>query len=481
MNAPQFAFAGNSIETELNGILSGLQKAHRQNPFPSWEQRKDWLTKVERMLKDNREQIKQTISEDFGHRSLHETELLEIFSSLEGLRFAKKHGKSWMKARKKHVSQWFKPASSILMPQPLGVVGIMVPWNYPLFLTIGPLTAALAAGNRSMVKLSEYTPKFGALMDRLLTEALGPDVIRVVNGNADVAATFSGLPLDHLVFTGSTPVGKHVMRAASANLVPVTLELGGKSPAVITPDTCKSEGRFYHAVNRIIAGKTLNAGQTCIAPDYVLMPREAIPRFNTIAKEILNKRYPEGAASVDYTGIIADRHFDRLRSLLQECSDQGAQITPLMNPAKPNQRKMPLATIVGASDNTRMMQEEIFGPALPLIACDTVDEMINYINDRPRPLAMYVFDDKNSTQQKLMENTIAGGVSINETLLHIAQDDLPFGGVGPSGMGHYHGVYGFETLSKLKPIFKQSRINGMPLLAPPYGGLFKTMLKIMAR
>ena len=332
-----------------------------------------------------------------------------------------------------------------------------------------------------MIKLSEYTPRFGQLMEKLLTDALGKDLVQVINGDADTAVAFSALPFDHLVFTGSTPVGKHVMRAASANLVPVTLELGGKSPAVITPDTCQNESRFYHAVNRILAGKTLNAGQTCIAPDYVLLPSNAIDKFNTVAKDIMSKRYPEGAASTDYTGIIADRHYDRLNALLKESSEAGATITQVMAPAATGQRKIALSTVVNSPDSSRIMQEEIFGPALPLIACDSLKEAIDYINDRPRPLAMYVFDDSNKTQQMLMEQTIAGGVSINETLLHIAQDDLPFGGVGASGMGHYHGVYGFETLSKLKPIFKQSRLNAMPFLAPPYGGIFKTLLSIMTR
>ena len=481
MNAPHFIASGNFVETELQTTLAELQKAHRQSPFPDWATRKQRLNLLEQMLKDNREALKKAISDDFGHRSHQETELLEIFPSLEGIRHARKHGKQWMKARRKHVSIWFRPASCTLMPQPLGVVGIMVPWNYPLFLTIGPLTAAITAGNRSLIKLSEFTPRFGELLGSLLEQTLGRDVVRVVNGNADVAATFSGLPFDHLLFTGSTPVGKHVMRAASANLVPVTLELGGKSPAVITPETCRNDSRFFHAVNRILAGKTLNAGQTCIAPDYVLLPKDAIPKFIAVAKTILSTRYPEGAASDDYTGIVADKHFDRLKGLLQEAADRGAQITPLMDPAMSGQRKLPLATVVQCPEDARLMQEEIFGPALPLIASDTHEDMIDYINDRPRPLAMYLFDDSSNTHKTFMEQTIAGGVSINETLMHIAQDDLPFGGVGPSGMGHYHGVYGFETMSKLKPIFKQSRINGMPFLAPPYGGIFKSMLKLMIR
>jgi acyl-CoA reductase-like NAD-dependent aldehyde dehydrogenase len=305
------------------------------------------------------------------------------------------------------------------------------------------LTAALTAGNRAYIKMSEYTPRLSDVLSRALDEFLGKGVVRVINGGPEMASAFTRLPFNHIVFTGSTPVGKHVMRAAAENLTPVTLELGGKSPCIITESTWKNDGRFFNAVVRTLAGKTLNAGQTCIAPDYVLVPRAAVNDFYTATKRHLDAKFPRGAASDDYTGIVSDRHYRRADSILE--------------------------------------QEEIFGPVLPVVPYDSLDDAIAYINARPRPLALYLFDDKRSVQDHVMRQTIAGGVSINETLMHIAQDTLPFGGVGSSGMGHYHGEFGFESLSKLKPIFRQARFNAMFLLAPPYGKVFATMMKIMTR
>ncbi len=434
-----------------------------------------------RLLAEHRGRIAEAISADFGHRSRHETELLEVFPSLEGLRHALRHGKGWMRQRSSPVSLWFQPGSAAVLPQPLGVVGIIVPWNYPLFLLMGPLTSALVAGNLAMVKLSEYTPRFGALMAELLAQALGSDVVRVLNGGPEVAAAFSALPFGHLLFTGSTPVGRIVMAAAAQHLVPVTLELGGKSPAIITAETCANEARFANAVRRIVAGKVLNAGQTCIAPDYVLLPSAAMPRFIATARAVLKKQYADGAAGDDYTGVATDRHFDRLRHLIDEATAAGAQASVLMGPARAGQRKLPLTVLTACPDDVRVMQEEIFGPVLPLVACETLDAAIAHVGDRPHPLALYLFDDSTSRQERVLQSTLAGGVSINETLMHIAQDSLPFGGVGASGMGHYHGRFGFDTMSKLKPVFRQSRINGMGLLAPPYGALFKRMVKLMLR
>lgn len=458
-----------------------LQARHLAAPYPDWPTRAARLKALMGVLTEHRARIADAISADFGHRSRHETELLEIFPSLEGLRHALKHGKSWMRVRRSPVSLWFQPGSAAVLPQPLGVAGIIVPWNYPLFLLVGPLTSALVAGNRAMVKLSEYTPRFGALMAELLPQALGADLVQVVNGGPDVAAAFSSLPFGHLLFTGSTAVGRHVMSAAAEHLVPVTLELGGKSPAIITADTCGHEARFANAVRRIVVGKVLNAGQTCIAPDYVLLPAAAMPRFIAVAQELLKQQYPDGAAGDDYTGIATDRHFERLQNLVIEATSFGAQASVVMAPRRDGQRKLPLTLLTGCPPEARVMQEEIFGPVLPLVACETPESAIAYVNERPHPLALYLFDDSRQTQEKVLQATLAGGVSINETLMHIAQDGLPFGGVGPSGMGHYHGRFGFDTMSKLKPVFRQSRINGLGLLAPPYGGLFARMLKLMLR
>ena len=465
----------------LRQTFDGFLARHQAAPFPDWPTRAARLQSVIAMLLDQRERIKAAISADFGHRSSHETDLLEVFPSLEGLRHALRHGRSWMRERQVPVSLWFQPGAARILPQPVGVVGIIVPWNYPLLLLLGPLTSALVAGNRAMVKVSEFSPRFAALMAELLPQVLGDDVVQVVTGGPDIAAAFSALPFGHLLFTGSTAVGRRVMAAASDNLVPVTLELGGKSPAIITAATCSNEARFTHAVRRILNGKVLNAGQTCIAPDYVLLPRAAMPRFITAARAILSQQYPEGAASNDYTGIASDRHFQRLQQWLLEATQAGASATSVMGLATPSQRKLPLTVLTDCAPDSSVMQEEIFGPLLPLVACETVDDAAAWVNARPHPLALYLFDDSTTTQTQVLHSTIAGGVCINETLVHIAQDNLPFGGVGASGLGHYHGQFGFDAMSKLKPVFRQSRINALGLLAPPYGGLVARMLRVMLR
>lgn len=481
MNASTPELNAELSTAELKATLASLQKAYHANPYPSWGQRKAWLMSLSQAIYDNKMRIAEAISADFGYRSPNDTLLAEVFPSLEGIRHALKHGKGWMKPRSAHTSIWFKPATAKLMPQPLGVIGVMVPFNYPLLLAIGPLTNAITAGNRTFIKMSEYSPRLTVLLQEILTKALGRDMVQIIDGEANVSAAFSGLPFNHLVFTGSTPVGKLVMKAASENLVPVTLELGGKSPSIISPGTTLNAGRFKNAVARTISGKTLNAGQTCIAPDYVMIPRGTEEAFLAYAREVVEKRFPKGSASKDFTGIVSDRHHERLVRLLDEAKDQGARIETVMKDSPDAGRKVPLTFVLNAPANTKMMQEEIFGPILPVISYDTLDEAMEYIRARPRPLALYLFDDSRTTQNRVMEETIAGGVCINDTLFHIAQDSLPFGGVGDSGMGHYHGIYGFETLSKMKPIFKQAKYNGMELLSPPYGKLFKFMTDLLTR
>lgn len=481
MNAPESGFTATSPDIILEGDFRALKAAYEAERYPSWPARKQRLKNVIAMLQKYRMEMIHAIREDFGHRSLHESEMVELFPSLEGLHHAISQGRKWMKPRRKSVGLYFHPASAQLMPQPLGVIGIVVPWNYPLYLAMGPLTAALVAGNRAYIKMSEYSPRLSDVLTRALDEFVGRDVVRVINGGPELASAFTRLPFDHIVFTGSTPVGKHVMRAASENLTPVTLELGGKSPLIITESTWRNKSRFYNAIVRTMTGKTINSGQTCIAPDYVLVPRGAVEDFIATTREHLAEKFPSGAASDDYTGIISDRHYRRLINALEEARLDGARVEPVMAAPRPDQRKIPITLVQGVSASSIFEQEEIFGPVLPIVPYDTLDEAIAYVNARPRPLALYLFDDSRSVQDHVMRETIAGGVSINETLMHIAQDSLPFGGVGPSGMGHYHGEYGFETLSKMKPIFRQSRVNGMFLLSPPYGNVFKVMMKIMTR
>jgi acyl-CoA reductase-like NAD-dependent aldehyde dehydrogenase len=332
-----------------------------------------------------------------------------------------------------------------------------------------------------MVKLSEFTPRFGALFEALARQFFAADELHVTTGDAHIARAFCALPFDHLLFTGSTAVGREVMQAASANLTPVTLELGGKSPALIGPGA-----DFKHAVERILAGKLVNAGQTCIAPDYVLLPRGQEEVFITLARTLVAASYPglnqPGGATPDYTTIIAPRHFERLTRQLEAAREAGARVTPLSNaPIDAARRLLPPFIVTGASASDALMRDEIFGPILPLVPYASLDEALDYINARPRPLAFYLFERERAVIDAVLATTVAGGVSVNETLMHFAQDDLPFGGVGPSGMGAYHGKTGFDTFTHFKPVFRQSRINGMGLFRPPYGKRFERMVSFLMR
>lgn len=460
----------------LDGILQALKAAWQREPYPTLATRLGWLERLERLITTHADDLAQAVSLDFGHRSPVETELAEFFPSLQASRHARRHLARWMRPQRRGVSLWFQPARAEVRPQPVGVVGIIVPWNYPIFLALGPLVAALAAGNRVMIKMSEYTPHTGALLARLVVAHFGDDVIRVVNGDVTVAEAFSRLPFDHLLFTGSTAVGRHVMQAASANLTPVTLELGGKSPVIVTPGF--DAGR---AARRIVAGKMLNAGQTCVAPDYVLVHESDRTALMTALVEAARQYYPTLAENPDYSAIIHPRQYQRLQDWLEEARSGGATIVPV-NPANEDLtpvRKLPLTLVWGAPAQCRLMREEIFGPLLPVVGYRDVDEALAYVAERPRPLALYLFDDDRRRVRQVLERTIAGGVTVNDTVLHVAQDDLPFGGVGPSGMGHYHAHEGFLTLSKLKPVFYQSRFNGMALTAPPYGRRIRWLLRWM--
>ena len=461
----------------MSTVFNAMHAASRHDQAPAWPLRADRLRRLKALVRDHHDAIAAAIHADFTNRPHQETALLEVFPSLSGIDDALRHGKRWMRVRRAKTGLWFQPGKSRLMPQPLGVVGIVVPWNYPLYLTIGPLTGALAAGNRAMIKLSEYTPAFSELFARLVQASFAPDEVAVVNGDADMAAAFTALPFDHLLFTGSTSVGHHVMKAAAANLTPVTLELGGKSPAIIGPGA-----DFERAVERILVGKLLNAGQTCIAPDYVLVPDAQRDRLIDAARRVVARLYPDIARNPDYTSIISPRHFDRLVSLVDAAQAAGARVVPLTDAAPDAAaRRLPPVLLADVPDDLRVMQEEIFGPVLPVVGYASLDDAIAYVNARPRPLALYVFDKGGDVVDRVMRQTVAGGVTVNDTLFHIAQDGLPFGGVGPSGMGCYHGQAGFETFSKLKPVFYQSGLNGAGLLKPPYGARFASMLKLLMR
>jgi coniferyl-aldehyde dehydrogenase len=446
--------------------------------FPDWEVRRDRLGRLRRLVADNEEAIEDAIHADFGGRPRTETQIAEVYPSLGEIKVALRKGRKWMQPRRAGVSIWFLPARAHIQPRPLGVVGIVVPWNYPLYMAIGPLVAALVAGNRALVKMSEFTPAFSALFEQLVAKTFTPEEVAVVNGGPDVAAQFTRLPFNHLFFTGSTLIGRKVMGAAAENLTPVTLELGGKSPTVIAPGY-----PLERAAQRILAGKLLNAGQTCIAPDYVFVHRDALAGFVEATRHQANRMYPTGLDDPDFCSIINQRQYGRLVGYVEEARDRGVEVVPLFEGRMQDDERHRLgpAVVVNPGQGLAMMREEIFGPLLPLLPYDDVKEAIDFVNAQPSPLAMYWFDEDRQRTEWALKESHAGGMCVNETLMHIAQEELPFGGVGPSGMGHYHGEWGFETFSKLTPVFKQSRFNGMSLFMPPYKPHVQTILRLMKR
>lgn len=465
-----------AASSRLQKLFGAQKSAYLGHPYPSVDERKAQLKTLKRMLLENQEAFIAAINSDFGGRSRHETQLAELFPSVEGINHAIKHLSRWAKPQRRPVSMWFQPAAARLIPQPLGLIGIIVPWNYPLYLAIGPLVCALAAGNRALIKMSEFTPQTGELLSTLVSRYFAETDIAVINGGAELAQAFTALPFDHLVFTGSTAIGKHVMRAASENLTPVTLELGGKSPTIVGPDF-----PIETAAERILYGKCLNAGQTCVAPDYVFVPKGKEQAFIASAREHVQRWFPQMATNADYTSVINQRHRDRLQGYLDDAGSKGATVLPLVDGDFSQSGRMPPTIVSGVTEDMRIMQDEIFGPLLPVMSYEKLDEAIHYVNTHPRPLALYLFDYDNARIGAVMTRTISGGVCINDTILHVPQDDLPFGGVGPSGMGHYHGQEGFVSLSKMKPVFVQSRVNALALMKPPYGKTIETLLKFMLR
>jgi aldehyde dehydrogenase (NAD+)/coniferyl-aldehyde dehydrogenase len=461
----------------LRRVFDAQQAAHARAPLPDRRDRDRRLAMLEALLHDHLDEIAAAIRDDFGHRSVHETRLLEGFPSVEAVRHARRHLARWMRPQRRATSLWFLPGRSEVRCQPLGVVGIIVPWNYPLYLAAGPLAGALAAGNRAMLKLSEFTPAFTALFARLVRERFAEDELAVIEGGADVAAAFSALPFDHLLFTGSTAVGRHVMRAASEHLTPVTLELGGKSPAIVAPSA-----DLDRAAGRIAVGKLMNAGQTCIAPDYALVPRGDLEAFAKRVGWAVARCYPELASTPDYTAIASPRQFARLQGYLAEARAAGARLYNLGGfEPDPATRRFPPVLLLDPPARLAAMRDEIFGPILPIVPYDRLEDAIAFVEARPRPLALYVFARDRGETERVLDGTTAGGVTVNDVILHIAQDDLPFGGVGPSGMGRYHGREGFETFSNRKAVFRQPRLNGMGLFRPPYGRRFEALVRLLLR
>lgn len=462
----------------LSATFALQQAASRALPFVAWETRADRLRRLRQLLLENRVALAGAISDDFGQRSRHETELLEINPLLDGIAYSLRHGRAWMRPTGRPTGYKYWPGTAALMPQPLGIAGIVVPWNYPLALSIGPLNCALAAGNRAMLKMAELTPRLGALLASLAERHFAQDELRVFNGDADFAHQFCQLPFDHLLFTGSGAIGRLVMRAASDNLTPVTLELGGKSPAIMGPAPV-SAAQFDVAVQRLMIGKTFNAGQTCIAPDYAFVPRARLAQFIDAARRATQRCYPQLATTPDYTSIISARHFDRLEALVGDALAHGATAWPLSDASNERARRLFAPVLLSEpGPGSRVLAEEIFGPVLPVLPYDELGEALAWINARPRPLALYLFERDHRTIAQVLAGTVSGGVTVNDTFVHVAPDALPFGGVGASGMGAYHGETGFRTFSHVKPVFRQARFSFLRWLYPPYGRLAERVLRM---
>jgi coniferyl-aldehyde dehydrogenase len=454
----------------LQSLFEAQRAAYAANPMPPVAQRQQWLKALRELLSAQRQALIDAISQDFSHRSADETLLAELMPSLHGIHYASRHLNGWMKPSRRKVGLAFQPASAKVVYQPLGVVGVIVPWNYPLYLAIGPLVGALAAGNRVMLKLSESTPATGLLLKELLGRIFPEDLVGVVLGEADIGVAFSRLRFDHLLFTGATSIGKHVMRAAAENLTPVTLELGGKSPAIVSRDVPLKD-----AAERIAFGKTLNAGQTCVAPDYVLVPEDRVGAFVEAYRQAVRGFYPTLADNPDYTAIINERQLARLSGYISDATSKGALLIPLFDQGQ--QRRMNHSLLLNVSDEMVVMQDEIFGPLLPIVPYTDLDQAFAYINQRPRPLALYYFGYDKREQNRVLHETHSGGVCLNDTLLHVAQDDMPFGGIGASGMGHYHGHEGFLTFSKAKGVLTKQRFNAAKLVYPPYGTSIQKLIQ----
>ncbi|MDP5185733.1 MAG: coniferyl aldehyde dehydrogenase [Alishewanella sp.] len=462
--------------TSLEQQFAQHQQAFHADPYPSLALRRQRLTALMRALQQFEHALCEAVASDFGQRSHDETRLLEIAPCRQGLKYQLRHLKTWMRPKKRHVHYTFAPATNRVMPQPLGVVGIIVPWNYPIFLALSPLMTALAAGNHALVKLSEFTPATNQVLRQLCQQACA-DSVSIIEGDAKVAADFSALPFDHLLFTGSTQVGRKVMQAAAANLTPVTLELGGKSPVLIAPDA-----NLARISDRLLFGKTANAGQTCVAPDYVLVPRAQLPELISLLKKGFKRFYPDFPNGSSYSAIVNQRQYQRLSHLLQEAKDAGATLISCSEGGNAEQRLLPLTLVVDAPLACQLWQEEIFGPVLPLLPYDDINEAIAFIRERPKPLALYLMSENSALISQVLEQVHAGGVAINDTLLQVAQDDLPFGGVGPSGLGYYHGPEGFLRLSHLKAIHEKGRFSSSQFIYPPFDRpLFQALLRWLTR
>lgn len=460
--------------TETARLLSLQRAAQRREGPPNARIRTERLQELEDMVRKRADAFADAISADFGNRSRFETSLLEVAVLVSGIRHARKHVKWWMQPSHREVDLNFWPGSAWVRPEPLGVIGIVSPWNYPLQLALAPLAEALAAGNRAIIKPSEHTVNFSDLLKRAIRETYKEEVVGVVLGGPDVAADFTRQPFDHIVFTGSTSVGRKVAASAAENLTPTTLELGGKSPALICPS-----GSLTKAVKSIALGKFLNAGQTCIAPDYVLAPRERAMEFAELVMAEARRLYPD--LGPDYSSLISVGAFDRMTAAVNEAELGGAKVMRHPAPSDRDRRVLPPVVVVNPPQSSMLIRDEIFAPVLPIIGYDSLEDALHWINSHPHPLALYVFAEDRREQNIVMDHTHSGGVTINATLLHFAQEGLPFGGVGASGWGAYHGKAGFDRFTHQRAVFRTGFINPANWLAPPYGKRARRLIRFLMR
>ena len=459
-------------KSEMERVLKLQRDAHTANRPEPMDLRKDRINRAMKLLKDNGEALSKAMADDFGSRSMRQSMITDIASTIGFGKYCLKNLDKWARPDKRHVQfpLGLLGAKAEVRYEPKGVIGILSPWNFPVNLAFGPLMQVLAAGNRAMIKPSEFTERTSELMKELVEGYFTQDEVAVFTGGPEVAHAFSSLPFDHLVFTGSTATGRKVMEAAAANLVPVTLELGGKSPVFLG-----RSADYEKAGERIALGKMMNAGQICLAPDYLYVPEEREDSAIAAVELGVRNMYPSLLDNDDYASVVTDRHFDRLQGLVADAREKGAEVIEI-NPANEdfsntNARKMPLTVLRNVTDDMQAMQEEIFGPVLPVKTYKNIDEAIDYVNKRDRPLGLYVFGEDKDEREHVLTKTISGGVTVNDVVFHVSMEDLPFGGVGPSGMGSYHGIEGFREFSHGRSVYTQPKIDvaGLAGFKPPYG------------
>jgi coniferyl-aldehyde dehydrogenase len=465
-----------SDRDRFNDILFAQRAAFVRAGAPTLAQRRTDLKVFRAALISRRRAIEEAIDADFGHRSRHETAMVEVMGVVQAIDYLARNLRRFMRPSRRHIARHQRQGSGWVEYQPLGVVGVISPWNYPVNLSLVPVVTAIAAGNRVMLKPSKHTPRTNAVIASIVREVFLADQVTVVDGDG---TAFSSLPFDHLIFTGSSAVGRAVMKAASENLVPVTLELGGKSPTIV------AHGRVTEStVSSIVFGKLISGGQTCVAPDYVLVHESEVEAFIETYDRVVKAAYPDGPTSADYTSIVNDQQHATLGNLLEDARAKGARVIEVGHrPEDASLRAHTLApsVVLNATDDMLVATEEIFGPILPIFGYRDIDEAIDYVNARPRPLALYYFGGDNAERRRVLDRTTSGNVTINGTFMHVGQDDLPFGGVGESGMGKYHGIEGFRTLSHPKGIYVQGRWNGIRLMQPPFGRRADALLNLFLR